>query len=108
MSENNNTTTTTTTTTAISNTTEEVPKESGLNVSYVLLAEFDIDKGSGIAFQYPQPTGEDTQYLILKVLFYFRLLAEMMLPDGAHKRDEDWTVFFLGRNLSEFNITPSV
>mmetsp|Transcript_24426 Transcript_24426/g.34241 ORF Transcript_24426/g.34241 Transcript_24426/m.34241 type:complete len:672 (+) Transcript_24426:134-2149(+) len=56
------------------------------NVEYVLVAEFDIDKGSTITFQYPEATGEDTQ-----------LLAELMLPDGAHKRDDDWTVFFLFR-----------
>ncbi|PRP84707.1 methionyl-tRNA synthetase [Planoprotostelium fungivorum] len=55
-------------------------------VSYILVAEFDIDKGSTITFQYPEATGEDTQ-----------LLAELMLPDGVHKRDEDWTVFLLGR-----------
>eukprot|EP01117_Protostelium_nocturnum_P005316 TRINITY_DN1935_c0_g1_i3.p1 TRINITY_DN1935_c0_g1~~TRINITY_DN1935_c0_g1_i3.p1 ORF type:complete len:590 (+),score=185.84 TRINITY_DN1935_c0_g1_i3:58-1827(+) len=61
----------------------------GKNVSYILIAEFDIDKGSTITFQYPEPTGEDTQ-----------LLAELMLPDGAHKRDEDWTVFLLGRSDS--------
>lgn len=29
------------------------------------------------------------------------MLAELMLPDGAHARAEDWTVFFLkpGRGL---------
>lgn len=31
------------------------------NVEYILVAEFDIDKGSTINFQYPEPTGEDTQ-----------------------------------------------
>lgn len=25
------------------------------------------------------------------------MLAEFMLPDGAHKREDDWTVFFLNR-----------
>lgn len=30
-------------------------------VDYILVAEFDIDKGSTIAFQYPEATGEDTQ-----------------------------------------------
>ncbi len=31
------------------------------NVSYILVAEFDIDKGSTITFQYPEETGEDKQ-----------------------------------------------
>ena len=31
-------------------------------VEYILVAEFDIDKGSTIAFQYPQPCGYETQY----------------------------------------------
>jgi hypothetical protein len=47
------------------------------NVDYILLAEFDIDKGSSLSIQYPAPTQEDTQ-----------TLAELMLPDGAHKRPE--------------------
>ena len=39
---------------------EPIPSK---NVEYVLVAEFDIDKGSTITFQYPEPTGEDTQYV---------------------------------------------
>lgn len=27
----------------------------------------------------------------------FSLLAELMLPDGAHLRTEDWTVFYLNQ-----------
>eukprot|EP00026_Physarum_polycephalum_P003239 Phypoly_transcript_03249.p1 GENE.Phypoly_transcript_03249~~Phypoly_transcript_03249.p1 ORF type:complete len:784 (+),score=142.64 Phypoly_transcript_03249:155-2506(+) len=57
------------------------------HVDFILLAQFDIDKGSVIKHQYPKPTGVDEQ-----------LLAELMLPDGAHKRDDDWTVFFLNRS----------
>jgi len=30
---------------------------SGRHVEYVLLAEFDIDKGSVLKLQYPRPTG---------------------------------------------------
>jgi hypothetical protein len=30
-------------------------------VDYILVADFDIDKGSSLTFQYPQPTGEDAQ-----------------------------------------------
>ncbi len=52
--------------------------------SFCLLAEFDIDKGSTLAYQYPEPTGHDPH-----------TLAELMLPDGAHLRREDWTFFFL-------------
>ncbi|TKA55207.1 hypothetical protein B0A53_02177 [Rhodotorula sp. CCFEE 5036] len=55
-------------------------------VDYVLLAEFDIDQGSTLKHQYPAPTGTDEH-----------LLAEHMLPDGAHDRPEDWTVFYLGQ-----------
>ena len=30
----------------------------------------------------------------------FSRLAELMLPDGAHLRGEDWTVFYLGQTPS--------
>lgn len=34
----------------------------GYNViDYILVAEFDIDKGSTITYQYPHPTGQDKQ-----------------------------------------------
>eukprot|EP00164_Ancoracysta_twista_P004242 GFYU01005716.1.p1 GENE.GFYU01005716.1~~GFYU01005716.1.p1 ORF type:complete len:710 (-),score=142.81 GFYU01005716.1:76-2205(-) len=56
------------------------------NVDYVILSEFDIDKGSVCRFQYPEPTGVSEG-----------LLAELMLPEGAHNREEDWTIFFLNR-----------
>jgi hypothetical protein len=48
----------------------------------VLVAEFDIDKGSVIRAQYPAPldAAEDA-------------LAELMLPEGAHNHDADWTYF---------------
>ena len=29
------------------------------------------------------------------------ILAELMLPDGAHNREQDWTVFFLNQNMPE-------
>ncbi|BGP31722.1 hypothetical protein JCM10296v2_003496 [Rhodotorula toruloides] len=58
----------------------------GAHVEYVLLAEFDIDQGSVLRHQYPCSTGTDEH-----------LLAEHMLPDGAHDRPEDWTVFYLGQ-----------
>lgn len=53
---------------------------------YLLLAEFDIDEGSLLRHEYPSPTGTDEH-----------LLAELMLPDGAHSRSEDWTIFFLNQ-----------
>jgi len=59
-------------------------------VDYVLVAEFDIEKGSTVSFQYPAPTGTETN-----------ILAELMLPDGAHNRDQDWTVFFLNQSLPD-------
>ena len=65
-----------------------LPFSSGLNVDYVLLAEFDILKGSVVRLQYPQPTGVKEQ-----------LLAECMLPEGAHLRESDWTVFFINDRL---------
>jgi len=32
------------------------------------------------------------------------ILAELMLPDGAHNRDQDWTIFFLNQALPEVNV----
>ncbi|ODN98332.1 hypothetical protein L198_03576 [Cryptococcus wingfieldii CBS 7118] len=58
-------------------------------VHFCLLAEFDIDAGATLAYQYPYPMGTDEHQL-----------AELMLPDGAHLRPEDWTVFYLGQTAS--------
>ncbi|SCV67839.1 BQ2448_5450 [Microbotryum intermedium] len=55
-------------------------------ISHVFLAEFDIDQGSILKHQYPGQTSIDEH-----------LLAEHMLPDGAHDRQEDWTVFYLNQ-----------
>ncbi|BFZ60701.1 hypothetical protein YB2330_001743 [Saitoella coloradoensis] len=58
--------------------------EQGNHVSHIVVAEFDIDAGSTVSHQYPAPVGyEDGQ------------LAELMLPDQAHTRSEDWTIFLL-------------
>ena len=65
-----------------------LPFSSGLTVDYVLLAEFDILKGSVVRLQYPRPTGVKEQ-----------LLAECMLPEGAHLRESDWTVFFINDRM---------
>ncbi|KZS96252.1 spindle pole body interacting protein [Sistotremastrum niveocremeum HHB9708] len=56
------------------------------NVSFVLLAEFDIDVGAILSRQFPTPLGTDEQ-----------LLASLMLPDGAEKQSEDWTIFLLNQ-----------
>ncbi|KAG8846289.1 hypothetical protein FRB96_002041 [Tulasnella sp. 330] len=56
------------------------------HVSFVLLAEFDIDQGSVLSHEYPYPTGMDEQ-----------LLADLMIPDGVHEQTEDWTIFFLNQ-----------
>ncbi|KAI9247594.1 docking domain of Afi1 for Arf3 in vesicle trafficking-domain-containing protein [Helicostylum pulchrum] len=56
------------------------------HVQYILLAEFDIDKGASLKYQYPHETGTDEH-----------ILSELMLPDGAHLRAEDWTIFCLNQ-----------
>ncbi|GAA5910867.1 AFI1/MesA family protein [Sporobolomyces salmoneus] len=65
-------------------------------VEYVLLAEFDIDEGSVLRHEYPAPTGTDQH-----------LLAEHMLPDGAHDRTEDWTVFYLNQ-IKPLTVNPNL
>ncbi|KAJ1887164.1 hypothetical protein LPJ81_006571, partial [Coemansia sp. IMI 209127] len=60
------------------------------NVEYILLAEFDIDRGAILKHQYPRPTGADDSHL-----------AELMLPDGAHARESDWTMFFLNQKAPD-------
>ncbi|KAG0055256.1 hypothetical protein BGZ83_009188 [Gryganskiella cystojenkinii] len=54
------------------------------HVTTILLAEFDIDQGSTLTHQYPSNITSDNH-----------VLAELMLPDGAHLRPADWTIFFL-------------
>ncbi|EIN08406.1 mesa protein [Punctularia strigosozonata HHB-11173 SS5] len=67
----------------------------GQHCSFVLLAEFDIDRGAQLTYQFPQPLGTDET-----------LLANLMLPDGAEKQSEDWTIFFL--NQTPFNTIAPV
>ncbi|KAI0078370.1 spindle pole body interacting protein [Panus rudis PR-1116 ss-1] len=67
---------------------------SAQHCSFVLLADFDIDRGAQLTYQFPQPLGTDEG-----------LLANLMLPDGAERQPEDWTIFFL--NQTPFNtISP--
>ncbi|KAF2440711.1 spindle pole body interacting protein [Karstenula rhodostoma CBS 690.94] len=59
------------------------------HVEYILVASFDIDRGSVMEHQYPGPiSGDET------------MLAELMLPDQTHMRSQDWTVFFLHKDTS--------
>lgn len=59
------------------------------HVEYLLVASFDIDRGSIMEHQYPGPISGDEN-----------MLAELMLPDQTHMRSQDWTVFFLHKDTS--------
>ncbi|KAI5965166.1 uncharacterized protein KGF55_001386 [Candida pseudojiufengensis] len=61
------------------------------NIEYIITAEFHIDKGPSLVFQYPH------QLPGLQNLYF---LPELMLPDQIHKRNEDYTLFLLYRNLN--------
>lgn len=59
------------------------------HVEYILVASFDIDRGPVMEHQYPVAiTGDE------------HMLAELMLPDQAHVRNQDWTIFFLHKDTS--------
>lgn len=68
----------------------QYPADSSENhVEYILVASFDIDRGSVMEHQYPGPiSGNET------------MLAELMLPDQAHVRSQDWTIFFLHKDTT--------
>lgn len=53
----------------------------------VLFAEFDIDKGSTLRESYPQALPHYSP----------EFFADVMLPEGVHNRQEDFTIFFLNR-----------
>lgn len=60
------------------------------HVEYILVASFDIDRGPIMEHQYPVAiTGDEN------------MLAELMLPDQAHARNQDWTIFFLHKESSQ-------
>ncbi|KAK1814154.1 hypothetical protein LTR12_011433 [Friedmanniomyces endolithicus] len=59
------------------------------HVEYILVASFDIDRGSVMGHQYPGPVGGDEH-----------MLAELMLPDQTHLRSQDWTIFFLHKDAA--------
>ena len=59
-------------------------------MEYILVASFDIDRGPIMEHQYPVAiTGDE------------HMLAELMLPDQAHVRNQDWTIFFLHKDTTE-------
>ena len=57
-------------------------------ISYILVSEFDILKGSTLKASYPSsiPNYEDNFF------------SNLMLPEGAHHHEEDTTIFFLHRH----------
>lgn len=60
------------------------------HVEYILVASFDIDRGPVMEHQFPVAiTGDEN------------MLAELMLPDQAHVRNQDWTMFFLHKDTSQ-------
>lgn len=75
----------------------DVTSYAGPHVEHVLAAEFDIDSGPTVKYQYPTSIKGDEH-----------LIAELMLPDQSHVRTEDWTVFFLyhqkGHTKLEYHI----
>ncbi|KIJ32139.1 hypothetical protein M422DRAFT_783555 [Sphaerobolus stellatus SS14] len=74
-----------------------VGRSSGRHVSFVLLAEFDIDTGANLTRQFPQPLGVENDQLV----------AELMIPDGVHSQQEDWTVFMLNQT-PESTVEPVI
>ncbi|KAL8708203.1 MAG: hypothetical protein Q9220_006873 [cf. Caloplaca sp. 1 TL-2023] len=60
------------------------------HVEYILVASFHVDRGPIMEHQYPGAISGDEN-----------MLAELMLPDQAHVRKQDWTIFFLHKDSSE-------
>ena len=60
------------------------------HVEYILVASFDIDRGPTMEHQYPGAISGDEN-----------MLAELMLPDQAHVRNQDWTIFFLHKDTGD-------
>ena len=52
-----------------------------------MVASFDIDRGPIMEHQFPGAISGDEN-----------MLAELMLPDQAHVRAQDWTLFFLHKD----------
>ena len=60
------------------------------HVEYILVASFHVDRGPIMEQQYPGAISGDEN-----------MLAELMLPDQAHVRNQDWTIFFLHKDANE-------
>ncbi|KAL9019757.1 MAG: hypothetical protein Q9185_003003 [Variospora sp. 1 TL-2023] len=60
------------------------------HVEYILVASFHEHRGPVMEHQYPGAISGDEN-----------MLAELMLPDQAHVRKQDWTIFFLHKDTSE-------
>ncbi|KAL8965782.1 MAG: hypothetical protein Q9183_003688 [Haloplaca sp. 2 TL-2023] len=60
------------------------------HVEYILVASFHIGRGPIMEHQYPGAISGDEN-----------MLAELMLPDQAHVRKQDWTIFFLHKDSGE-------
>lgn len=77
------------------------PKSAKL-CDYVVVTEFDIDTGSTVRHQYPEKISGVTE----------DWLAENMLPEGAHNRNNDLTFIFLNQDKrrleEEWLINPSL
>jgi hypothetical protein len=56
-------------------------------IDYIILSEFDIDKGSLVKYQHPSPIPGIEPGII----------ASYMLPEGGHNRPHDTTCFILNR-----------
>jgi hypothetical protein len=68
----------------------QYPRDSAQShVEFILVASFDILKGATMEHQYPGEISSDEH-----------MLAELMLPDQAHNRAQDWTIFFLHKDTS--------
>ena len=79
----------------------QYPRDSAQShVEFILVASFDILKGATMEHQYPGEISSDEH-----------MLAELMLPDQAHNRAQDWTIFFLHKDTSgdeeqSLNVSP--
>ena len=54
------------------------------------MASFHVERGPILEHQYPGAISGNEN-----------MLAELMLPDQAHVRRQDWTIFFLHKDTSE-------
>lgn len=66
------------------------------HVEYILVASFDIDRGPIMEHQFPGAISPDEN-----------MLAELMLPDQTHVRQQDWTMFFLHKDHAATEEDPA-